>query len=490
MARRSPNIVMIMVDQMAYDCIGALGHPVVKTPNIDKLVREGVAFSNAYCNSPLCAPSRASFVTGKLPSRIAAYDNGSELPASTPTFLHTLRRAGYETILSGKMHFVGPDQLHGFEHRLTRDIHATGFELTPDWSRGAYPNPGTGVRRLKARAGLETWNNHLAYDEKVASRALEKIRDLGGVPAEERRPFFLCASFFHPHDPFVITEKYWNMYKDADVPAPRVPATAPEEMHPFDQWIQKHHEADAFPLTEEELIANRRAYYGMVTYVDDKVGQLVDELARLRLLDDTVVALTSDHGEMLGERGMWFKRTYFDPSAKVPLVLSCPGRFRAGAVAREAVSLVDLTATFLDLAGVPDAERIGETDGSSFLPVLVREGAEWKDEVVCEYYGEGALRPMAFVRQGRFKYVHVQGHEPLLFDLEFDPDERRNAIDDPALQHTAARLRERLHGLVDFDRIEVDVLRSQRERKLIGEALATGTTAKWHPPIAGLSREW
>ena len=490
MSERTPNIVMIMVDQMAFDCIGALGHPVVKTPNIDKLVQGGVAFENAYCNSPLCAPSRASFVTGRLPSRIAAYDNGSELPASTPTFLHDLRRAGYETILSGKMHFVGPDQLHGFEHRLTRDIHATGFELTPDWSRGAYPNPGTGVRRLKAHAGLETWNNHLAYDEKVAARALEKIRDLGRTPAEQRRPFFLCASFFHPHDPFVITDKYWNMYKDVDVPAPRVPAMAPEHMHPFDRWIQTHHEADAYPLTEEELIRNRRAYYGMVTYVDDKVGELVDELERLGLTEDTVILLTSDHGEMLGERGMWFKRTYFDPSAKVPLVLSCPGRFRSGVALREVVSLVDLTATIVDLAGVGADTRIAETDGHSFLPLLRGDAGEWKDEVVCEYYGEGALRPMAFVRQGRYKYVHVQGHEPLLFDLEADPDETRNLARDPALQAVADRLRERLHSLVDFDRIEADVLRSQQERMRIAEALATGTAAKWFPPIAGLSREW
>ncbi|HZG78460.1 MAG TPA: choline-sulfatase [Paenibacillus sp.] len=490
MPQRTPNIVMIMVDQMAFDCIGALGHPVVKTPNIDKLVRGGVAFENAYCNSPLCAPSRASFVTGKLPSRIAAYDNGSELPASTPTFLHDLRRAGYETILSGKMHFVGPDQLHGFEHRLTRDIHATGFELTPDWSRGAYPNPGTGVRRLKAHAGLETWNNHLAYDEKVAARALEKIRDLGRTPAAQRRPFFLCASFFHPHDPFVITDKYWDMYKDVDVPALRVPAMAPEDMHPFDRWIQTHHEADAYPLTEEELVRNRRAYYGMVTYVDDKVGELVDELERLRLTEDTAIVLTSDHGEMLGERGMWFKRTYFDPSAKVPLVLSCPGRFRSGVVAREAVSLVDLTATILDLAGVDGDARISDSDGHSFLPVLRGDAANWKDEVVCEYYGEGALRPMAFVRQGRYKYVHVQGHEPLLFDLEADPDETRNMVRDPALQPVADRLRERLHSIVDFERVEADVLRSQRERLRIAEALATGTAAKWFPPIAGLSREW
>lgn len=136
-------------------------------------------------------------MTGKLASRIDAFDNGSELTAGTPTFVHHLRRRGYETILSGKMHYVGPDQLHGFEHRLTRDIHATGFELTPDWLRGTYPNPGTGVKRLK-EAGVTDWNNHLAYDDKVQFRTLEKIRDIGRVPAENGVPFSYVHRFSIP----------------------------------------------------------------------------------------------------------------------------------------------------------------------------------------------------------------------------------------------------------------------------------------------------
>jgi choline-sulfatase len=485
-----PNIVMIMADQMAFDVIGALGHPTVKTPNIDRLVHNGVSFSNCYCNSPLCAPSRASFVTGKLVSRIAAFDNGSELPAGTPTFVHHLRRSGYETVLSGKMHYVGPDQLHGFEHRLTRDIHATGFELTPDWSRGTYPNPGTGVKRLKD-AGITDWNNHLAYDDKVQFRAIEKIRDYGRIPEPDRKPFFLCASFFHPHDPFVITKPYWDLYDDSDIPMPASPGCAYEEMHPFNQWIQTHHEVDTCRLTEGEIRANRRAYYGMVTYIDDKVGEIVGELTRLGLLENTIIMITSDHGEMLGEHGMWFKRTYYEPSVKVPLILSGPKYIPGGRAVKDVVSLVDLSATIMELAGVPEAGQwINEMDGDSFMPMLKGEPQEWKNEAISEYYGEGALRPMIVLREGNYKYVHISGHDALFYDLDQDPMELKDAITDPKYATVVDRMRDRILEQFDLEDIERQVRQSQKERLMIAEALKAGQTWKWQPPITGLSRDW
>jgi len=487
MKTKKPNIVMIMVDQMAYDVIGALGHSVVKTPNIDKLVENGVSFSNCYCNSPICAPSRASFVTGKLPEKIGAYDNGSELPADIPTFVHHLRRNGYETILSGKMHYVGPDQLHGFEHRLTRDIHATGFELTPDWSKGTYPNPGTGVKRLK-EAGITDWNNHLAYDDKVLFRTLEKIRDIGRQ--EEKQPFFLCASFFHPHDPFEITGVYWKMYENEDIPLPSASSQPMEDMHPFNQWIQIHHEIDECTLTEEEIINNRRAYYGMVSYVDNKVGQILNELKRFNLMEDTIIMFTSDHGEMLGEHGMWFKRTYYDPAMKIPLIISFPKQYQSNIV-NEVVSLMDVTATILDIADIPDIEEwMDSLDGKSLVPLLNGNSKDWKNEAISEYCGEGAIKPMVMLRQGRYKYVHVHDHEPLLFDLENDPHEMNNLILEPAYHDIAGILKTRINELYDFNQLEKNVLQSQKERKLIKESLHTGHTVKWQTANSGLQRDW
>lgn len=480
---QQPNIVMIMADQMAFDVIGALGHPVVKTPNIDRLVQSGVSFENAYCNSPICAPSRASFVSGKFISNIGVYDNGSELSADTPTFLHHLRRAGYETVLSGKMHFVGPDQLHGFEHRLTRDIHTAGFDLTPDWSKGVYHNTGTGVKRLK-NPGVMEINNNLDYDEKVLHRTLEQIRTFKRKKEEEKRPFFLCASFFHPHDPFHITEEYWNMYEDLVIPMPEIPRENVENMHPFNQWIQTHHEVDICDLSEDEIRRNRRAYYGMVTYFDQKVGQIVDELDRLDMKENTIIVVTSDHGEMLGEHGMWFKRTFYDQATKVPLIISCPKRFPAGKKVSEVVSLVDLAATFMVLGDVPDRDKwIHEMDGDHLESLLVGKDDDWKDEVICEYYGEGPIQPLIMLRSGRYKFVYVHEEKPLLFDLVNDPHERNNLADSAEHQAIVKKCYERIFSQFDMEQVKKDIIRSQQERLLVANSLGIGRKSSWdHKP--------
>lgn len=480
--QEKPNIVLIMADQMAFDVIGALGHPAVKTPNIDRLVNNGVTFENAYCNSPICAPSRASFVSGKHVNKIGVYDNGSEFSADTPTFLHHLRRGGYETVLSGKMHFVGPDQLHGFERRLIRDIHTAAFDLTPDWTKGVYHNHGTGVKRLR-NPGISELNNDLDYDEKVLNRTLEQIRTF--KRKEGQRPFFLCSSFFHPHDPFHITAEFWNLYDDVDIPMPDVPPESMEDLHPFNQWIQTHHERDVCELSDEEILENRRAYYGMVSYFDDKVGRIIGELERLGMMENTIVMVTSDHGEMLGEHGMWFKRTFYDPSVKVPLIVSCPGRVPEGKRVSEVVSLVDLAATIMKLADVPDCDTwISKSDGDSFQKLLL-EGAddEWKDEALSEYYGEGPIEPMVMVRKGRYKYVYVHNHEPLLFDLKEDPGEVHNLAEFPEYQALITQLRSRITSEVEIESIREDIVQSQQDRLLVAESLQKGKQTAWdHVP--------
>ncbi|SFJ51600.1 choline-sulfatase [Halobacillus dabanensis] len=475
---KNPNIVLIMADQLAPDVISALGHPSVQTPNIDKLVEKGVTFDNAYCNSPICAPSRASFISGQHVSSIDVFDNGSEFSSDTPTFLHHLRKSGYETVLAGKMHFIGPDQFHGFEKRITDEIHTPDFDLTPDWSKGVYHNPGTGVKRLK-KAGVEELNNNIDYDEKVIHRTLEQIRTFKRT--EDQRPFFLCSSFFHPHDPFVITEEYWNRYEGCDIPMPAVPEEAPEDMHPFNLWIQKHHERDICELTEEEIYNNRRAYYGMVTYFDHKVGQIIHELERLDMMDNTIIMVTSDHGEMLGEHGMWFKRTFYDPAAKVPLVISKPDQFLQNQRASQVVSLVDLAATILDLADVEDKEGLtAEMDGDSFASMLREEEIkDWKNEAICEYYGEGPVKPMIMIRKDSYKYVEVLDEAPLLFDVEADPLEINNLSEQEEFQPLIDIFQQRIEKQFDLESIHRKILKNQKNRLFIADALNTGYKTSW-----------
>jgi choline-sulfatase len=502
-----PNILLIMVDQMTAGFIGALGHPAAITPNLDGLVANGVSFENAYCNSPICVPARASFMTGNLPHRTGVFDNGTELPASTPTLAHHLSRAGYNTILAGKMHFVGPDQLHGFNERLTGDISLSGLTLTPDWRRGAYPNQGSSVRRLQPDPVVD-WNLQLAYDEEVLSSSLARLRKL----REEGDRFFLCASFSHPHDPFRTTREYWDRYEGALIPPPAAPPLPLEEMHPYNRWIQIHHEVDRHPPSEREVRAARRAYLAMVSYADDLVGKLLRELDRLGL-DDTLVVFTSDHGEMLGEHGMWFKRTFFDAAAKVPLIVRWPERLAAGSRS-EVVSLIDLTAALLDIADVPGKEQwIGAMDGDSLLPLLLpppgdavagpgwdrganpspnprvnlspnpgvtpsvnpgsipsRGRPAWKDSAICEYFAEGTVEPLLLLRKGRWKYVHVHEQSPLLFDLKTDPHERDDLAGRPEHQELCRMMAVELLAGLDVAALRERILRGQRERLVILEA--------------------
>jgi choline-sulfatase len=486
MRPKLPNILLIMADQMAHNAIGALGHPTVKTPNLDALAGSGVVFKNCYCNSPLCTPSRASFVTGMHIRNNAVYDNGAELPASAMTVMHHLRRAGYDTILAGKMHFIGPDQLHGYHERLTTDIYPAGFDWTPDWTLGAVPNPGTSVARLQEPRVCD-WNVQMDYDEEVLFRTLEKLRAL----RNSENPFFLTASFTHPHCPFRIPKEYYDLYEGVDIPMPSVPAGDAAGMHPYNQWMQIHHECDAYVLTEDEIRDNRRAYYGMMTYFDELTGRIVNELTRLGMRDDTVIVVTSDHGEMLGEHGMWFKRTFFDPAAKVPLIVSWPGWFEAKP-RTEVVSLVDLSATLLDLAWVHDrGEWLGGMDGDSLMGLLEDSGEPWKNEALVEYYAEGTIRGMAALVRGRHKYVYVQNHEPLLFDLEADPHETVNLAGDPRYAALCAEMR----AAIDPEQVaavEKRVLQSQRVRLALNDTqLEEGVTWGWDfQPDADASKQY
>jgi choline-sulfatase len=472
----APNILMIMADQLAARYVGAYGHPIVKTPNIDALAARGTVFEAAYSNCPICAPSRASMLTGQYVSDIGTYDNGAELPASVPTMMHYLRRAGYEVVLSGKAHFIGPDQMHGFERRLTPEIYPSDFSWTPDWMKGVVHNPGTAVDQLRS-SGLCDWNLQLDHDEEVHHRSLEYLRD-AARRKENDQPFFLCASYTHPHEPFITTKEWWDLYDHDEIDLPSVPQRPTEEMHPFNQWLQYHHMVDEYPLSDEEIRKSRHAYYAMVSYFDQKVGELVAELGRLGLADNTVIVVTSDHGEMLGEQGMWFKRTYFDPSVRVPLVMAGADRVSSGKRLAKEVSLVDLMPTFLELSGLADSSAVEEQlAGESLCPMLEGRDKRKRAGVISEYYSEGVVQPMRMAVRDGLKYVFVNEHDEQLFDLKADPDELNNCVGDESYGDRLEGLRALVHGDWDPDEIRARVIESQRRRLLIRDTGRPGWDA-------------
>ncbi|WP_370630000.1 choline-sulfatase [Tessaracoccus sp. OS52] len=478
---RPVNIVLVMADQLSALATSPYGNADVLTPNMDALASRGTLFERTYCNAPLCAPSRASMMTGMLPGRIPVDDNFEELPAGIPTFAHHLRRRGYQTILSGKMHFVGPDQLHGFEERLTTDIYPSDFLGAQDWETlGDPPRPpavrqGRPMARMVPEAGPVKWSTQLDYDEEVHFRACERLRQLARRE-DESRPWFLCVSYTQPHDPYAPAQEYWDRYEGREL-AP--PAEGPEGWKPtvWDQWVNSYQGVEMVDTSPEAVRRLRRAYYAMVSYIDDKLGELVWELERLGQLENTVVVLTSDHGDMLGEHGMFFKRTFREWSTRVPLILAGPGIPSAQRVETHA-SLVDLFPTMVALADAKD--DYGEDQN-----VPARPGRDLFDPnttpepVIIDYSANGVIAPTRTVVSGSMKYVYVHGREELLFDLEQDPDEWCDVSTDPDYSESLTSLRTAC--MTDWDPAAAHerTLKSQRRRAFLGQALATGRVRDW-----------
>jgi choline-sulfatase len=482
MTAKAPNILIVMADQMAPAFLPIYGHRLVRAPNMQSLARDGVVFDSAYCASPLCAPSRASFMSGLLPSRTRVYDNAAEFAADIPTFAHGLRARGYRTILSGKMHFCGPDQLHGFEQRLTTDIYPADFNWTPDWDRPDH-RPSWYHNMSSVRdAGLCVRSNQLDFDDEAAFMAERAIFDL--ARSKDQRPFLLVTSFSHPHDPFAVPQRYWNLTRDEDIDMP----AAGVALDPHSRRLRHVCAMDSEPVTETQIRAARHAYYGAIAYIDDLLGRLMAALRSAALAEDTIVILTSDHGEMLGERSLWYKMSFLEGACRVPLVVANPGRFDPRRVA-SSVSLIDLMPTLIDLAG-GNAQSLGiGVDGRSLAPHL--KGAMGHDEAIGEYLAEGAIAPMVMIRRGQFKFIHSPVDPDQLFNLNHDPGERDNLSEDPTFAAVVAGFRAEVGKRWDLDELDARVRSSQRQRRFVDAALSKGKIHAWDfQPFRNASKQY
>jgi len=485
MTARPPNILIVMADQMAPAFLPIYGHALARAPNMEALAREGVVFDSAYCGSPLCSPSRASFMAGLLPSRTRVYDNAAEFSADIPTFAHHLRLRGYRTILSGKMHFCGPDQLHGFESRLTTDIYPVDYGWTPDWDHPDVRPSWYHNMSSVAQAGVCLRTNQLDFDDEVAFTAERAIFDI--ARSNDKSPFLLVASFTHPHDPFAVPERYWSLYRDADVVLP-APAPAPGALDPHSRRLRRVCAMDAQPVSEAQVRAARRAYLGAISYVDDCLGRLLQALRSSGLGEDTIVILLSDHGEMLGERGLWYKMSFFEGASRVPLVVASPGRFAPTRVSAS-VSLVDLLPTLVELGG-GDAGALGAaSDGRSLGPHLA--GRQGHDEAIGEYLAEGAIAPIVMIRRGGLKFIHSSADPDQLYDLRRDPGERDNLAEKPGHAEETEKFRAETARRWDLAALDAEVRASQRRRRLVDAALSRGDIRAWDfQPFRDASKQY
>ena len=473
---KRPNILILMVDQLTGTLFDDGPAEFLHVPNLRKLAARSVRFASSYTASPLCAPARAAFMSGALPRRTRVYDNAAEFASDIPTYAHHLRRAGYYTALSGKMHFVGPDQLHGFEERLTTDIYPADFGWTPDYRKTGeridwwYHNMGS-----VTGAGVAEITNQLEYDDDVCHQAVQKLYDLSrGL---DPRPWCLTASFTHPHDPFVARRKYWDLYEG--IPELEPPAGLDyEDMDPHSKRLMDACDWRGMEVTADHIRRSRQGYFANISYIDDKIGEILAVLEASR--QEAIVVFVSDHGEMLGRKSLWFKMNFFEGSARVPLMISAPGL--TPATIATPVSTIDLTPTLCDLAGISMAEVMPWTDGESLVPLA--KGIERTSPVAMEYAAEGTITPMVCLRQGAWKYIHCPADPDMLFDVANDPDETVNLAGDPRAAEVLAHFQGLAQARWDMAAYDAEVRQSQARRWVVYEALRNGAYYPWdHQPL-------
>lgn len=465
-----PNLLVIMSDQHAPDAIGGLGHPVVRTPSLDRLMSRGVTFTNAYCPYPMCTPSRAGFMTGLRTPQHGVWELGTPLDSGIPTWAHVLRAAGYRTSISGRMHFIGHDKLHGFERRVCPDV---GEMLVPytygDWDR-PQADDHVMLGAIRNAGPTPEPTGHERYDARVIGAAEAELERL---VSDDSRPWALMVGSILPHFAYAVSQPYYDLYDGLDIPLPRRPPgeaafeeLIPAQMGDSRKWLGLTTDG----ATEEQVRMARRCYYEMISCLDELIGRLLACLDQLGAAEMTWVVYLSDHGDNMGEHGFWSKLNFFEDSVRTPFIVTPPPGSSVGERCAAPVSSLDWMPTVLELAEQgPWPEPL---PGRSLLPLIVEPSETWPARtVVSDYACDGTRVPMRMVRHGRWKACFAPGFTPILFDLEDDPHEWHDLGGDFASRDVLADL-ERMAGADGWDPEELrsEILTHKRRLAFIRRA--------------------
>jgi choline-sulfatase len=437
-----PHILLLIDDEHRPDVMTAEGNPHIRMPTLDRIIGQGTYFRSAYTPAPVCVPARQSFLTGLYARRSGCTGFDTPLPSDVLTIPEHFANYGYNPTCAGKMHFVGPDQMHGWRERIGRNIEYSARRTGEAHLSAARPHvQGTGkwptIKEItNARAGR---GHHMAQDLYTVDGALLYLDEyFVGEPYDRpgEGPLMLAVSLNSPHYPYQCPEELFSYYL--------------RRVEPYVENLPEQFDCDDFfkvrvgtDVTWREAHRATAAYYGMIELVDRQYGRVVSKLEELNVLDDFVIVFLSDHGEMLGQKGLWEKQQFFEASARVPFSITAPGRFAGGPrTVTHNVSLVDLFPTLCDIAGLPIPDGL---DGRSLVPLLEGDAGGWPNEVYCELYHE-LNGPSEMVKADDLKYFRFRGKgwPEQLFDLAADPGETRNLVDDPAYAADLQRLRARL----------------------------------------------
>ena len=438
---KRPNILFLMSDQHRADVTGYAGNSVIQTPVLDRLAETGTVFNNAYTPSPVCIPARQCMMSGQLP-KTCNCEGWIDLEPGYRTFAREFSRYAYNTCCSGKLHHLGPDQMQGWRRRIAPDAEISDRyipeKIEEEFARYT-PPPDTGKwsnqREVEEARAVE--GPYQKFDALAMDAAIEYLDRYFDDPVYWRRechyPLLFKLSLLQPHYPFFTDQEKFDRYMQC------VPIFREEPCdHPK---LSLSQQGKPVHVSDDAIRRATAAYYGMIETIDTYYGQILDKLESLgENLDEWIIVYTSDHGEMLGQHGIWEKTRFYEASVRVPLIIRWPRHFKGGRTVNENVNLCDLFATLCDLAGlkIPDG-----LDSRSLVPLLNGSSSGWKNESLSQMWKNEYM-----IKQDSLKYQYYGPDIPeVLFDLEKDPGETTNRIDSPDYSQAVARFRKRLSEL-------------------------------------------
>ena len=470
------NLLVIMSDEHNARMMGAVGHELARTPNLDALTARGTLFADAYTNCPICVPARASFATGRYVHDIEYWDNSIAYDGRMPSWGHRLQQAGVRVESIGKLHYRSEEDDTGFDAQHIPMHIAGGIGMIHLSIRRQFKDFVRPVRKRSSiieHAGPGE-SEYTRYDRKVADIATQWLKDAAGSD----KPWTLFVSFVTPHYPLIAPKEYCDLYPVEEMPDAKFGPESGFECHP---WLADLVASSA--MTKDQQRAAFSAYLGLVSFMDAQVGRVLDALDAAGLRDTSRVLYTSDHGENAGARGLWGKSNHYEEAARVPMILA-GADVTAGKVVQTPVSLVDVFPTILEAVGAQAVDT--DMPGRSLFEIAAAPDDSAR-AVFSEYHAAGSPSAAYMLRKGRYKYIHYVGFAPELFDLETDPEERRNLASDPAYAETMRELEAELRTIVDPEK--EDARANEAQRKLIeskggpAEVMAKLAMKKLYTPV-------
>lgn len=475
---KAANLIFIMSDEHNKRVLGCDGHPMIKTPNLDRLAASGTRFTSAYTNCPICVPARASFATGRYVHQIRYWDNAIAYDGRVPAWGHRLMEQGHRVTSIGKLHYLDSDaRRNGFDEEILPLHIVNGVGDLLGLIRDELPRrPGSAKLGPEAGRGESEYTR---YDRAIADETVKWLEQQ--APQHRSKPWALYVGFVSPHFPLIAPPAFYDLYPEAEVPWPAMYAEDERPRHPFTDALRKcfcYDEAFDAPMVRRAIAA----YFGLVSFLDDNIGRILRAVEESGLADSTRIIYGSDHGDNLGTRGMWGKSTMYEESAGIPLIFSGPG-IPQGKVCDTPVSLVDAHPTFVQSLGAKANPRDADLAGHSLIDIA--HGHVPQRTVLSEYHAAGACCGAYMIRHGRYKYIHYAGLPPMLFDLAADPDERNDLGRDAQHQAVLAECEARLRSIVDPDAVDRMAKADQQARieKHGGrEAILKKGTFRYSPP--------